>query len=362
MSVMLEHGITNSSLVLAFRLLRYLPEFFMGIFLLTKPKSFFYFILFISIVVAFSGILSLKYSIDLYEQTGETAVRARHAVEHREGYTLGSEADMMAVGSIHSAAARSYYFLLAFGAFLFYSRMIRTNYNALALVLLLTILVTTVLSGLTLPSILVAIGLALYGRLRVKRLKNLLVALFYILIFIIGVIAVYRFEITLFTRYFDKAFQIFNSMLGIEGTYADVDRFQLFMVSLRTFFEYPIFGVGAHLYLPGAGLGLVGGHSSISDFPAQFGIVGNIGIIVVMLWITRTVIEYYRDQRLRYYLGEMRSFFLIFWVVIFLHSFVNPTLGAPDIMRLIYLCLGMMVAIKYNPNFYIALMPPARMR
>lgn len=134
----------------------------------------------------------------------------------------------------------------------------------------------------------------------------------------------------------EKAARIFQGIVG--GGLAEGDetgRYDLFLTSARTFLQQPWFGIGP---VTGADLNealqatWVGGHASLLDQLAEYGVVGFGWYLLLLGLLTKRVL-----RGLRFGLDPLFSKAVaIVWVAFLVTSIYNMTTWVPDIVVLVF--------------------------
>lgn len=356
------HGIWNSNTIVAYRLVRYVPDFIMGLYVVQRRGAVCVLIWVLLAVTAMTGVLSLFYSVGFYQETGEAVARIRHHELHRQGmdHNLATY-ELFNVRSVHDFAARSYYFLIGLGGLFIYGRFLKRSWLFIYIAMLIAALAGAVMTGYTIPIYLTVIGVLVYMLFRINKPSNAWLILVLFIAFALGVKFSYHFGITAFTKYFDKAVAILQ--VSGSGDIAEINRYQLFMTSFKSFIRNPVIGVGSYIQVPATarGLELIGGHSTLGDNLGQYGLLGNIGYFVLFGFIIKQLINIRRGKSPNY-LGPFYTVFVIFFAVLLVHSFVNPTINTHSINRVSFLMFGLFFGMLYHPHPFACLMPPAFIR
>lgn len=355
-----DHGFRLSHTNIAYRILRYIPEILMGMYVANRRGGIFIVCAVLLLVGGATSMMSSLFSLKFYSDTGQTAIR--HA--HRAG-TLGLETsktfDALGVTNVHGAAARAYVFTLCLGFMFTITGTTKAWTLLLFLGASLALLVGAAFSGLTTPMLLLAIGVGAVLFTRIHRLKTWVIGSISIVLFTAVTWLSYAFHITVFTKYTDKAYKLLGVVFGFGHDVAeDVDRFQLFMISWNSFLDRPVFGVGGYLYIPGLGTGSpVGGHSSFADLLAQYGIVGGVCILAMIIPTILALLRIRQNNGHRQ-LGPFYMTLFIYFGLALIHSTVNPVVGAWQVQQMLSLVIGITFGLSVNRHPGVALMPPRR--
>lgn len=356
-----DHGYRVTHTNVAYRVLRYVPEIIMGMYVANRRSGIYILCGVILLVGGATSFASSVFSLHFYGETGKTAIR--HA--HRMG-TLGVETsaafDMLGITNVHGAASRAYIFILSLGFIFTIMGITKIWLNLVFLGAALALLVGATFSGLTTPMILLVIGVAALLLTRIHRLKTWVVGVLSVALFSVSTWLFYSFHITAFTKYTDKAYSLLGAIFGFgETVVEDVDRFQLFMVSWNSFMDSPIFGVGGYLYIPGLVSGPIGGHSSFADMLGQYGIIGG-SVLAVMVFTVIFYLLRIRRGRRHQQLGPFYLTLVIYFGLAFIHSFVNPVIGAWQVQQMLSFVIGITFGLSVNRLPGVALMPPPRFK
>jgi hypothetical protein len=352
------HGYQYSNTAFAYTLIRYIPEFLMALYLSNRKHGLFPVVVTIMVVCSFTGILSIIFNIDYYNKTGGSALRDRKEIlMSTKGMGDVREMDAMGIIGVNAAASRAYLFAICLGYFLAVKRLLKPSVYAIFVALLTIMLLATILSGLTVPLILCAIAIIGFSVLLVRKLSSVIMLFVMATAFALGTFLSYQFNLTVFTKYFDKAWNLINRLTGTDGFIQEIDRYQLFMLSWETFLQNPIFGVGGRTGILGHGGVLIGGHSGFADTLGQFGLIGSLGFIVLFVYTIYTLYLLINLEK-RNILGSFYFTFLVFFSIFFVHSFVNPTLGTFSITQVLIFVLGLMMGLRRSARPTSAILPP----
>lgn len=335
--------------LIAYRLLRVIPILLMGMYLANTRHGIFFAIATMLCVNAFMSILMVRYNIGFEAAVGQSAAR----IMHSEGTTL--DAALAGVGGVHSAAARAYVVILTMGLFL----SIRKHLNTLSILayigMLFATLLGTLFSGFTTPMLLVFLAMSFFGAFQITRVRTW----FFIAGGLAAIFIAYQIALVLdlqsILSQFEKALTLFDVVLGDEQI-DSVPRYFLFMHSLNTFLHAPLFGVGGYLFIPDLWANPIGGHSTFIDWPAQFGIVGVTGLIIIGVSIVQANLHLKRSGRARD-LGPFAVILKIYFLVFLVHSLGNPTLAAPNIDVMTALTLGFIHGLALSSAPFSSMQP-----
>ena len=354
------HGYRYSNMVFGYAFLRYVPEFLMGLYIANRRSGLFPVVGTILLMCAFTGALSLAFNIEYYTETGGSALRDRKEIlKYTQGTGETREMDAMGIIGVGAAAARAYLFAICFGYFLAIKRFLKPFVSFVFTGLLSVMLISTILSGLTVPLALCGIAILGYAILRVRRISSVIISIAMAGAFGVGTFASYKFNLTVFTQYFDKAWNIVTRLTGTGGYVEEINRYRLFMLSWDTFVSNPIFGVGGRTGIHGVGGVMIGGHSGLADTLGQFGLIGSLGFIILFIYAIRTLYKVTKSEKGNP-MGSFYFTFLVFFGMFFIHSFVNPTLGTYSITQVLLLVFGLMMGLVRNKKPFTAIMPPPK--
>lgn len=356
---LIEYGPFNGYTVglIFYRLLRVMPILLMGIYIANTRHGVFWGIATMLAVNGTMSLLMVRYGIQFEVETGQTAAR----VMHTEGMTM--DAALAGVGGVHQAAARAYIFILAVGFYLSARKQLSLSTNIAFLALFGMLGLGVLFSGFTAPMLLIIIAGGLIAAFQFFRIRTLVFSLVFMGLLAAGYIMAELLQMQIILNQFDKAISLLSIPFGggSEGReLADVDRYQLFMISLSTFMNSPVFGVGGYLYIGGDVLGgsnPLGGHSTFIDWPAQFGIIGIIGLIVIGISIYKNL-RYIRISGRAKAMGPFALVLKVYFLVWLIHSVGNPNLATANIDVMTAFTLGLLHGFARTPGLFAALEPP----
>lgn len=358
LSVLARHGFPQTSILYAYRLVRYVPDFMIGIYLMQKRDG----LRFLFLTILFSGAVtslgSVVYNYYYYGNFGGSALRELHnlTMEGREDLADYRNIKAAGVSSVNMAGARPYYLVFCIFYLLTTFSQERPLKRFYFLILSSIFLVGTVLTGLALPFILTSSGI-LIGLITSRfRIKEALLGILSLSVLGAGIVGSYLLQLEVFTRYFDKALAIFKAAIGQEGTLLDIDRYVLFKISWDTFVQSPFVGVGGEVFIGDYDSIFVGGHSGLGDFLAQYGILGAFPFVILLVFTVNRYLYFYKSSKEEVH-NRFIKVFLVLLLMYVCHSFVNPTFGASEINQMAFLMLG--VFLGYTNNFVL---PPAHPR
>lgn len=356
-----DHGYRLSHTNIAYRVLRYVPEIIMGMYVANRRSGIYILCGVILLVGGATSFASSVFSLHFYGETGQTAIRHAHRMGNLGVETSGAF-DVLGITNVHGAAARAYIFILSLGFIFTIIGSTKVWLNFVFVGAALALLVGAAFSGLTTPMILLVIGVAALLLTRIHRLKTWGIGILSVALFSVATWLSYTFHIGVFTKYTDKAYSLLGAIFGFGDTiFEDVDRFQLFMVSWNSFIENPIFGVGGYIYIPGLGASPIGGHSSFADMLGQYGIIGG-SVLAAMLFTVIFYLLRIRRGRRHQQLGPFYLTLLIYFGLSLIHSLVNPVIGAWQVQQMLSLVIGITFGLSVNRVPGVALSPPPRFK
>ena len=131
-----------------------------------------------------------------------------------------------------------------------------------------------------------------------------------------------------------------NYRIGMGIDSDPTGRLYMLKKGLSVFVSNPIIGIGARL-IPGKAM--IGMHSTAVDWPAQFGIIGSLGPLIIFGYAVYACFKL-RTNKHSIKTGNM---FLVFWLVYFINCFMNPTFLSVAIDFIVFLTVGINVGYYY---------------
>lgn len=114
------------------------------------------------------------------------------------------------------------------------------------------------------------------------------------------------------------------------------------MVSWRSFMSEPMFGIGAYYMMEYTDI--LGSHCSALDWPAQYGLVGTVGPVLLFGIALASSIKM-ALRRMRPITGRI---LVLFWIVYLFNGLINPSWLEPAIDFYTFFALGLTAALRYE--------------
>jgi O-antigen ligase len=122
----------------------------------------------------------------------------------------------------------------------------------------------------------------------------------------------------------------------------DSGRWRAAMVSWRSFVSEPTFGIGAYYTMEYTDI--LGSHCSVLDWPAQYGLVGAFGPVLLFGIALVSSIK----MGLRSLRPITARILALFWMVYLFNSLINPTWLESSIDFYAFFALGLTAALRYE--------------
>lgn len=323
---LIQHGPSINEYV--YRFSRLLPLFFVGV-IASRHSRWIVNFFFVTLVGVLWGNLPLL--------TESGSLVSRSMLPELGIYLISPTRYMVAVFSS----------LVAFYTYQYYKRNYLIKY--ILVILFLTNTLVVIKSGYTAAILSLLIGYSAMGATAFfkkkyyntrKRIK--------IAVLFIGLALSTYYILVRFAPDSVPAYRIRNIVSYMEGnTSVDIAnvsglRTYLAQVSWKTFLSNPLIGVGSYAFIPG--IRIIGGHSTVLDMFAQFGLIGGIPVIGMLLSWLFAAITIYRHNKTTY-LGLA---LIGLWSAYLAGCIMNPYLFSGAVDHYVFTFAGITVGLAHK--------------
>lgn len=162
-----------------------------------------------------------------------------------------------------------------------------------------------------------------------KMLNKIISLSIFVLIFYMGT---YFLDITVLDRLTAFASPLYGSNTSFNETSGG--RVVLNLISIDVFLNNPIIGIGSYAFIPG--IYVIGGHSTIFDILAQFGlIVGGCVLLLIFNWLYSAYLKYKILKT-----NQLSILLMSIWAMYILGCFFNPYLFSSGLDHIVFVLAG----------------------